>query len=437
MYEKYFGLSKSPFLMTPDPSALLLTTAYREALAGLSYGALNKKGFVVLTGEAGTGKTTLVRRLLQLGAEVEARCSVVFNPLLTPSEFLELLLINFGVRNLPASKAQRLSKLEQLLNDTYQAGKAAVLIVDEAHKLSYEVFEEIRLLTNFETAEQKLLQIVLSGQPELNQLLGDPKLWQLKQRIAVRLHIDPLSPEDVKAFIEHRWARAGGAEPHPFSKEAISLIALWSQGIPRLVNSLCDNGLLQACSKQGRTVGVDEVLQVIVDLDLPVPLRKSRVPDSEKTRTALAWSRQAAREMQRVLDQHLRTDEQEEVQAGQEEPLPTYRGENTDPVESDLPVEERALEINAGPAPETARPVALQKPAAAGAWGGTESVQSTVLEMPPPPKWNGRPLHANPEGHSQDQLRIRRVNRYDPEPKEASLINRLFARLGIPGQKLA
>ena len=252
MYEKYFGLNKSPFLMTPDPSALLLTTAHREALAGLSYGALNRKGFVVLTGEAGTGKTTLVRRLLQLGAEAGARCSVVFNPLLTPSEFLELLLINFGVRDLPGSKALRLLKLEQLLQETYKAGKAAVLIVDEAHKLSYEVFEEIRLLTNFDTSEQKLLQIVLSGQPELTRVLNRPNLWQLKQRIAIRLNIDPLSPEDVKAFIQHRWTRAGGAIPHPFTPEAVALIALWSQGIPRLVNSLCDNGLFRPSASTGR-----------------------------------------------------------------------------------------------------------------------------------------------------------------------------------------
>jgi general secretion pathway protein A len=426
MYEKYFGLNKSPFLMTPDPSALLLTTAHREALAGLSYGALNRKGFVVLTGEAGTGKTTLVRRLLQLGAEAEARCSVVFNPLLTPSEFLELLLINFGVRNLPASKALRLLKLEQLLNETHQAGKAAVLIVDEAHKLSYEVFEEIRLLTNFETSEQKLLQIVLSGQPELTRVLSHPNLWQLKQRIAVRLHIDPLSLEDVRAFIQHRWTRAGGAMPHPFTEEAISLIALWSQGIPRLVNSLCDNGLLQACSQQGKKVGADEVLQVIVDLDLPVPLPRIRVPDSEKTQTARAWSRQAALEFNGLLDPHLLTGELEEPKT---EPEPATTGSSEQPAEADSkPDPEPAVEAEA---PE------VEKPIASAARAGLEPVPISDIQMAVGPKWNGRASNGNPTGHSLDRVRIRRVTRFEPETKETSLINRLFARLGIQGQKLA
>jgi general secretion pathway protein A len=417
MYEKYFGLNKSPFLMTPDPSALLLTTAHREALAGLSYGALNRKGFVVLTGEAGTGKTTLVRRLLQLGAEVDARCSVVFNPLLTPSEFLELLLINFGVRNLPASKALRLLKLEQLLTETHKAGKAAVLIVDEAHKLSYEVFEEIRLLTNFETSEQKLLQIVLSGQPELTRVLSHPNLWQLKQRIAVRLHIDPLSPEDVKAFIQHRWTRAGGAMPHPFTEEAISLISLWSQGIPRLVNSLCDNGLLQAISQDGKTVGADEIAQVIVDLDLPVPLRRVRLADSERSRTALAWSRQAARELNGLLGKHeLIADAAEEPKA----------------VEPEAKLEPTMIAAapESIPAPAAAVPEPILKPEPV-------TVPAPVVEMPVAATWNGRPSNGNSNGQAHDRVRIRRVTRYEPEPKDKSLIDKLFARLGIQGQKLA
>jgi general secretion pathway protein A len=415
MYEKYFGLNKSPFLMTPDPSALLLTTAHREALAGLSYGALNRKGFVVLTGEAGTGKTTLVRRLLQLGAEAEARCSVVFNPLLTPAEFLELLLINFGVRNLPASKALRLVKLEQLLNETHSAGKAAVLIVDEAHKLSYEVFEEIRLLTNFETAEQKLLQIVLSGQPELTRVLSHPNLWQLKQRIAVRLHIDPLSPEDVKAFIEHRWKRAGGPLPHPFTEEAISLISLWSQGIPRLVNSLCDNGLMQAIGQNTRMVGADEIAQVIVDLDLPVPLRRIRVVDSERTRNALAWSRQATRDLSSgmVEQNHLLSGDSAEPEAP---PAPLQNGHDS----------EKAAKPQSSMEQQIETPVAVETPA-----------PTPVVELPVGPTWNGRTLTGASNGHSHDRVRIRRVTRYEPEPKETSLLDKLFARLGIQGQKLA
>jgi general secretion pathway protein A len=430
MYEKYFGLNKSPFLMTPDPSALLLTAAHREALAGLSYGALNRKGFVVLTGEAGTGKTTLVRRLLELGAEADARCSVVFNPLLTPAEFLELLLINFGVRNLPASKALRLVKLEQLLNETHAAGKAAVLIVDEAHKLSYEVFEEIRLLTNFETSEQKLLQIVLSGQPELTRVLSHPNLWQLKQRIAVRVHIDPLHPEDVRAFIQHRWTRAGGAMPHPFTEEAISLIALWSQGIPRLVNSLCDNSLMQVIGQNGKTVGADEIAQVIVDLDLPVPLRRIRVADAERARTALAWSRQAGREMNGTLEEPVWVEPEAKLsgQAGEQQP-------------SMAP--ERPQAISTGPAYERSSPrSAIETPLPSTkpilpAARVAKAEEIAAVKLTAAATWNGRSSNGNSNGHSHDRVRIRRVSRYEPAPQEPSLINKLFARLGIPGQKLA
>jgi general secretion pathway protein A len=288
MYYQFFGLAKNPFSMTPDPSSLYLTDAHREAIAGLSYGAFSRKGFVVLTGEAGTGKTTLLRRLVELSKESNARCSVVFNPLLSPAEFLELLLFNFGLRDMPASKTQRLLKLEELLLETHRTRKTAVLIVDEAHKLSHDVFEEIRLLTNFETGDDKLLQIVLAGQPELKGVLNHPELWQLKQRIAVRVNIDPLAARQVGNFIAFRWARFGGAEPHPFTKEAVSSIAQWSRGIPRLVNSICDNALLVAYSQQCRRVGANEILEVARDLDLPAPLDEINTGDMEAGEPVMA-----------------------------------------------------------------------------------------------------------------------------------------------------
>ena len=292
MYYQFFGLTKNPFSMTPDPSSLFLTTAHREAIAGLTYGAFSRKGFVVLTGEAGTGKTTLLRRLVELSKESSARCSVVFNPLLSPAEFLELLLFNFGLRDMPVSKTQRLLKLEELLLETHRARKTAVLIVDEAHKLSHEVFEEIRLLTNFETGDDKLLQIVLAGQPELRGVLNHPDLWQLKQRIAVRLQIDPLAARQVGAFIAYRWSRFGGTSPHPFTPDAVSLIAQWSRGIPRLVNSICDSALLVAFSQQTRKVDAEEILEVVRDLDLPVPLeefgqRETELDDNAGPSTAV------------------------------------------------------------------------------------------------------------------------------------------------------
>src|SRR5215472_8629790 len=186
MYHQFFGLRKDPFGMTPDPAFLYVTAAHREALAGLTYSILSRKGFVVLTGDAGTGKTTLLTRILQSIPPSRARFSVVLNPTLTPAEFLELALLDFGIGSIPASKAQRLLLLEEFLVKAREQKQVPVLVVDEAHKLPPDVLEEIRLLSNFEQAEAKLLQIVLAGQTELAAVLNRPDLRQLKQRIAVR-----------------------------------------------------------------------------------------------------------------------------------------------------------------------------------------------------------------------------------------------------------
>jgi general secretion pathway protein A len=273
MYERYFGLEKSPFSMTPDPELLFLTEGHREALAGLTYAILRRKGFVVLEGEAGTGKTTLLRKLLRILPETQAQTSVVLNPTLTPAELIEHVLIGFGIPDPPASKTQRLLVLEKFLRDAGERGKAPALIVDEAHKLSNEVLEEIRLLTNFETDQSKLLQIVLTGQPELKDMLNRPELWQLKQRVAVRLKVKPLTLEEIHAYLAHRWTRAGGSLPLPFSDEAVTLIAKWSKGIPRIINSICDNSLLLGFSDSKRTIQTTEIMDAVTDLDLGAPPR--------------------------------------------------------------------------------------------------------------------------------------------------------------------
>jgi len=270
MYNGFFGLSRSPFSMTPDPRSLFLTDQHREALAGLSYAIVQQKGFAILEGQAGTGKTTLLRRLLEMLPQTEAMVSFVVNPILSADELLELLLIKFGVEDVPQSKALRLTRLELLLLNAHKSGRVPVLIVDEAHKLNNEVLEEIRLLTNFENDDCKLLQIVLTGQPELKDVLNRKDLWQLKQRIAVRLHIDPLSPEQVKQYIQHRWARAGATTVPPFGDDAIAVIAAHSRGIPRLINSICDNSLLAAYSENSLAVTPQIVSEVVVDLDLEV-----------------------------------------------------------------------------------------------------------------------------------------------------------------------
>jgi general secretion pathway protein A len=267
MYEAYFGLKRNPFGMTPDPGTLFWTVSHREALAGLTYAIKRRKGFVVLTGPAGTGKTTLLRKLLD-SSPVPMRTSYVYNSTLTAPEFLELALADFDISAIHMNKAQRLLRLEQFLLETYKAEKVAVLIIDEAHKLSPELLEEVRLLTNFETAKEKLLQIVLAGQPELDGLLNREDLRQLKQRIAVRLQIQPIETPDIRQYLNFRWVKAGGAEPLPFNDGAIELIASWSKGVPRVMNGICDNALLLAYGAERNMVGPDDIREVVRDLDL-------------------------------------------------------------------------------------------------------------------------------------------------------------------------
>jgi general secretion pathway protein A len=268
MYNQFFGLNKEPFSMTPDPACLFLTPAHREALAGLTYAILSRKGFVVLTGDAGTGKTTLLRRVFGSIPSARIRFSMVLNPTLTPSEFLELALHDFGIREIPDSKAQRLIMLQQFLLEAHEKRQQAVLVVDEAHKLPMDVLEELRLLSNFELAETKLLQIVLAGQTELADLLDRQDLRQLKQRISVRLAIHPLSPTGVEHYIQHRWQKAGATKPHPFRADAVAHIAQCSHGIPRIVNALCDNALMLAYATGETSIGVQQIVEVSKDLGL-------------------------------------------------------------------------------------------------------------------------------------------------------------------------
>jgi general secretion pathway protein A len=270
VYAQYFGLRKNPFNMTPDPAFLFLTEQHREALVGLTYAIMQRKGFVTLTGEVGTGKTTLLARVLQFLPASKLQFSLILNPTLTPSEFLELALLDFGVEDVPSSKARRIWTLQNLLLQGEGEGKVSALIVDEAHKLSPEVLEEIRLLGNFEGTDQKVLQIVLAGQPELDVALRRPDLRQLKQRIAMKLFIRPLVTEEVGKYIRHRWLRAGGGEP-PFSPEALNRIAEASRGIPRVINSLCDNALISAFAERSAKVKESHVREAAADLDLGAP----------------------------------------------------------------------------------------------------------------------------------------------------------------------
>ena len=271
MYEAFFSLKRKAFSLTSDPGVLFLNNGSREVLAGITYAILERKGLMVLTGEAGTGKSTLLARVLRFLPAPKVQISSVMSPTLTTSEFLEMVLVDFGVGDIPESKTQRLLRLRELLAKNHEQGKTSVLVVDEAHKLSAKVLEEIRLLGNFESPEQKFLQVLLAGQPELSDVLNREDMRQFKQRIAIRLRIEPLAESEVHLYIQSRWKEAGGREPLPFRPEALALIAKCSKGIPRLINSLCDNALLLAFAEGSMHVTDQNVQSAAEDLELARP----------------------------------------------------------------------------------------------------------------------------------------------------------------------
>jgi len=275
MYRDFFGLQKLPFNLTPDPEFLYLPQKHREALAGLTYAVMERKGFVVLTGDAGTGKTTLMNSVLSRLPAERVESSFLLNPTLTPSEFLETVMLDFDIPDVPGNKAQRLWKLQEFLARVHRQDRYAVLVIDEAHKLSLELLEEIRLLGNDEGASEKFLQILLLGQSELDDLLDRRDLRQLKQRIALRLYIDPLTPPEIEQYIRVRWAKAGAQAAPPFGPDALARIAQWSQGIPRLINTLCDNSLLMAFGDESPLVGVNYVRDAASNLGLIESLPQS------------------------------------------------------------------------------------------------------------------------------------------------------------------
>jgi type II secretory pathway predicted ATPase ExeA len=223
---------------------------------------------VVLTGDAGTGKTTLINSALNRLPADRVESSIILNPTLTASEFLESVLLDFDIPDVPASKAQRLWTLQEFLARTHHQNRFAVLVIDEAHKLSTEVLEEIRLLGNFESAADKFLQILLLGQSELDDLLRKHDLRQFRQRIALRLYIDPLSSSETYQYIRFRWAKAGGRDAPPFTPDALAAVAQWSQGIPRLINSVCDSALLMAYADESPLVGSNYVRAAAANLAL-------------------------------------------------------------------------------------------------------------------------------------------------------------------------
>jgi type II secretory pathway predicted ATPase ExeA len=269
MYLNFYGLREHAFELTPDPKFLCLTAGHREALANLKYGLSTAKAVTVLTGEAGTGKTTLIRTALASDACAKVRCMHLTNPQLTRSEFVETLARGFSMSPAAAvSKATLLAELERTLLERRRCGEIMALVVDEAQRMSDELLEEVRLLANIETATAKLLPLVLAGQPELADRLNENSLRQLKQRVALRCDLSPLSLPETAAYIAFRIRTAGGEASRLFTREAVELIHASSRGIPRVVSVICDNALLSGFALGRKPVGSEIVTEVIRDFDI-------------------------------------------------------------------------------------------------------------------------------------------------------------------------
>ena len=272
MYKNFYNLRRNPFEITPDPSFLFPTSRHKEALAALYYGVRRQKGFVVLTGEVGTGKTLLVRWLLQLLRGTNIAYAYVFNSRLSSLEFLQFIAGDLGLTTSGKTKSDLLLDFGRFLIARHQQKLTTVLVVDEAHHLSAEVLEEIRLLTNLETAQGKLLQILLVGQPELDDKLDLVELRQLKQRVALRARLEPLDREETSGYIERRLQMAGADFPANtlFPDDTVAQIYRYSRGIPRLINTICENSLITAYARHLRSVPEDIVHEVARDFRLDV-----------------------------------------------------------------------------------------------------------------------------------------------------------------------
>jgi general secretion pathway protein A len=270
MYEKFYGLAERPFDLTPNWRYLYLTPTHREALTAIQYGISARRGIVVVLGEAGTGKTTIVRSAIRALKRSDVRHVYLTNPMLTRAEFLKFLSQAFKLDPATAEcKVDLIRDLTAQLRRQHAANRATVLIVDEAQSMPHELLEEIRLLANIETPSAKLLQVVLLGQPELADRLNDPSLRQLKQRIAIRCALKPLDLKATAAMIAGRIRVAGGKPAELFTSRAIELVYLHSGGVPRTINVICDNALLSGYAADVKPIGGNIIEEVCREFDLP------------------------------------------------------------------------------------------------------------------------------------------------------------------------
>ena len=265
MYTKFYNLAEKPFNLTPDPNFLYLGESHGEALSLMTYAIQERKGFMVTTGEVGTGKTTLIHALLRK-LDTDTKTVFIFNPILDVRDFFKFVCIDLGIQIQDQTKGDCLLEIYQFLIESYTKKKNVVLIIDEAHNLNPFLLEEIRLLSNFETAKDKLIQIILVGQPELSYTLNQPQCRQLKQRIGLWCYINPLNRKETDEYIGLRLYRAGLETPC-FSEKAIDEIFRYSNGIPRLINILCDNSLIIGYAMDTKKIDEKIIKEAINDLE--------------------------------------------------------------------------------------------------------------------------------------------------------------------------
>jgi type II secretory pathway predicted ATPase ExeA len=280
MYKSFFGLRALPFGASPDPRFLFLRPQIKEALACLQYGIAARKGFVVMTGEVGTGKTTLLKTVLATFSKGRISTAFVFNPRLDVLDFFEFVLTDFGIPIKTRTKSGMLLQLNGWLIERFRDHQLCAIVVDEAQNLSWELLEEIRLLTNLETSSEKLVQIILSGQPELEEKLHHPSVRQLRQRVSLWCRTQPLSSEETQAYIAERLRIAGASQP-VLLPEAAQLVYQYSKGIPRIINLICEHALISAYVDQIKPIPARIVESVGTELDLvqhPFPISLAAMP---------------------------------------------------------------------------------------------------------------------------------------------------------------
>jgi type II secretory pathway predicted ATPase ExeA len=306
MYNGYFGFRESPFSVTPDPRFFYANPVYLEAFATLRYGIQDKKGFIVITGEVGTGKTTLLRKLLH-NLEDTVHSVFIFNTYIGFPELLQLTLQDLGLAPKDKSKVTMLQELNAYLIKQLKQGHTVTMLIDEAQNLSDEVLENLRLLSNLETDQEKLIQIVLMGQPELQVKLAQPHLRQLKQRVALQCRISPLTDREVRPYIDSRLIAAGYGGKDLFHADAVERIAHYSNGIPRVMNIICDNALLNAYAASNQVVSADIIEVVARDLDLRSEPSVTEARDASTVLVPIAEDKNPLRRVPNELLQHQAT----------------------------------------------------------------------------------------------------------------------------------